>query len=386
MNIFKIARFLEKGNKTQFDVTIQKQYAYMNSMGEVTDDIDRSYKQFLCQSFFVPLWKKIVWWIVALLATPIAIFVLLVKGRSIHSVERIDTIAENKGMDEIIPAALYEKYEINHKFWNAGFGLSVNDVKYIVKYILGWRQPYFVFKTVLLIAKYSPKITKFQPKRLIEHSEFSFGSSVITDYCHSRGVKHINVQHGEKLRYIRDSFFHYDECYVWDEHYVNLFKEMHAEPSQFRVAVPPSLLIDCKAHNNPPVYADYKYYLAAETEEEIKSIIASMAFAKREGKKVKYRIHPRYTDLNVLRKYVCDDEIELPKDVSIQESISNIEYAVGSYTTVLLQAYLSGKKVLLDDVTFHNRYNQLIEYGYILAKDDIEKLSERQKSVYFCCL
>lgn len=380
MNIFKITRLLEKGNKTQFDVPIQEQYAYMNSLGEPKDDIDRSYKQFLCQNYFVPLWKKWIWWIVGLLATPIAVLILFGKGRSIHFEERIDTIAENKGMDEIIPAALYEKYEINHKFWNAGFGLSVNDVKYIVKQILGWRQPYFVFKIVLLIAQYGPKITKYHPKHLIEHSEYSFGSSVITDYCHRRGVKHINVQHGEKLRYIRDSFFHYDECYVWDEHYVNIFKEMHAEPSQFKVAVPPSLCIDCKAHSNPSVYADYKYYLAANTEEDIKSIVVSMAFAKSEGKTVKYRIHPRYTDLNVLRKYVGDDEIELPKEVSILESISNMEYAVGSYTTVLLQAYLSGKKVLLDDVTFHYRYNQLKEYGYILAKDDIEKLSEKQRN------
>lgn len=378
MNIFKIARFLEKGNKTQFDVAIQKQYAYMNSLGEATDDIDRSYKQFLCQNFFVPLWKKIVWWIVALLATPIAILVLFVKGRSAHFIKQIDTIAENKGMNEIIPTCISEKYDINNVVWDAGAGLSVEDIKYIITHICGWRQPYFILKIILLIAKYSPKITKYHPKRIIEHSEFSFGSSAITDYCHSRSVKHIDVQHGEKLRFIRDSFFHYDECYVWDEHYVNLFKEMHAEPSQFKVAVPPSLRIDCKAHQNPSVYADYKYYLAADKEENIRSIIASMAFAKREGKTVKYRIHPRYTDFTVLRKYVSDDEIELPKDVSILESISNMKYAVGSYTTVLLQAYLSGKKVLLDDVTYKTRFEQLKEYGYILAKDGIERLSERQ--------
>lgn len=379
MNIFKIARFLEKGNKTQFDVAIQKQYAYMNSLGEATDDIDRSYKQFLCQNFFVPLWKKIVWWIVALLATPIAIFVLFVKGRSVHFVNQIDTIAENKGMNEIIPTDISEKYDINNVVWNAGAGLSVEDIKYIITHIYGWRQPYFILKIILLIAKYSPKITKYHPKRIIEHSEFSFGSSAITDYCHSRGVKHIDVQHGEKLRFIRDSFFHYDECYVWDEHYVNLFKEMHAEPSQFKVAVPPSLRIDCKAHQNPSVYADFKYYLAADKEENIRNIVASMAFAKREGKTVRYRIHPRYTDLTVLRKYVSDEEIELPKYVSILESISNMKYAVGSYTTVLLQAYLSGKKVLLDDVTYKTRFEQLKEYGYILAKNDIERLSERQK-------
>ena len=379
MNIFKISRFLEKGNKTQFEVPVQEQYAYMNRLGEPKDDIDRSYKQFLCQDFFCPLWKKFVWWIVSLFTAPIAVIILGIKGFTLHFEKQIDTIAEKKGMDEIIPTVLSGKYEINHEVWNAGAGLSVEDIKYIFKKIYGWRQPYFVLKMILLIAKFSPMITKYRPKWIIEHSEYSFGSSAITDYCHSRDVKHINVQHGEKLRYIRDSFFHYDECYVWDEHYVNLFKEMHAEPSQFKVVVPPSLRIDCKAHNNPSVYADYKYYLAADAEEEIKSIVASMAFAKREGKTVKYRIHPRYTDLNVLKKYVDDDDIEIPKDVSILESISNMEYAVGSYTTVLLQAYMSGKKVVLDDVTYKKRFEQLKEYGYILAKDNVEKLSEKQK-------
>ena len=93
---------------------------------------------------------------------------------------------------------------------------------------------------------------------------------------------------------------------------------------------------------------------------------------------MKYRIHPRYTDLNVLKKYVPEFEIELPSEVNILDSISNLEYAVGSFTTVLVQAYLSGKKVLLNDVTFKKRFDQLKDYGYILAKDDIERLSQKQ--------
>ena len=103
-----------------------------------------------------------------------------------------------------------------------------------------------------------------------------------------------------------------------------------------------------------------------------------MSFAKRKGKSVKYRIHPRYTDLNVLRKYVSESEIEIPSEVNILDSISNLEYAVGSFTTVLVQAYLSGKKVLLNDVTFKKRFDQLKDYGYILAKDDVERLSQKQ--------
>lgn len=376
MNIFIIARFLEQGNKNMFEVPVREQYAYLNSLGDAKDDIDRSYKQFLCQDYFVPLWKKALWFVVSVVSIPIAIMVFRMKGTLIDFERKIDTIAENKGMDEIIPDELRERYDINNSVWNCGAGLTNSDINYLFKHIIGWKQPYFMLKMILQVAKYSPKVTKYHPDRIIEHSEYSFGSSAITDYLHSRGVKHINVQHGEKLRYIRDSFFHFDECYVWDKHYVDMLTELKAKPTQFKIAVPPSLKIDIDKFRKDSAFADYKYYLAADNEQDIKSIVEAMAFAKRKGKTVRYRIHPRYTDVNILRKYVSEDDIEYPKEVSIQESIANLEYAVGSYTTVLLQAHLSGKKVILNDVTFPKRYLQLKEYGYILANDNIDKLSD----------
>lgn len=378
MKLIDILNYVDRYNKHQFDVPVEEQLAYMSSLGEPKDDIDRSYKQFLCQEFFSPWWVRTFWFLASCFAIPVVVGLYLWKGRKCGFVRKVATIAEDKGMNEIIPDELTEKYDIGYKEWNSGACLTKEDLKYICSCYLHLYQPYFVFKAIMQVAAYSSRITKYQIERLITHAEFSFCSSLLTDYCHHRGVKLINVQHGEKLLYIRDAFFHFDECYVWDIHYANMLIQLHAEPTQFRIAVPPSLKIDTKVHQNPSCYADYKYYLAADNEEEIRNIVLLMAFAKRDGKTVKYRIHPRYTDLNILRKYVTEDEIELPKDVNILDSISNVEYAVGSYTTVLLQTYLSGKKVLLNDVTFPDRYRQLKEYGYILAKDEMEKLSERQ--------
>lgn len=376
MNIFKIANLLAQGNKRMFDIPVQEQYIFMNSLKEPKNDFERSYNQFLCQEFFVPFWKRCIWWGVSIIALPIAILVFWIKGLSIRFIKEIETIAEKKGMDEILPNELTSKYNINHDVWFAGAGLANTDIKFILLHVIGWRQPYFMLKITLLISVFSPRITKYRPKQLIEHSEYSFGSSIITEYCHYRGVKHINVQHGEKLRYIRDAFFHFDECYVWDKYYVNLFKELYAEPTQFKVSVPPSLKIDCSSHKNEAYYADFKYYLAADNESEISSIASAMNQLKMNGKKIKYRIHPRYTDINILRKYVDEDEIEYPANVNIIDSISNTSYAVGSYTTVLLQAHLAGVQVILNDVTYRERYNQLKEYGYILANKDVAKLSD----------
>lgn len=378
MGLVNILFFIDKYNKHQFDIPISDQLAYMESLGAPNDDVDRSYKQFLCQEYFSPWWVRSLWFLISIVAIPTVLIAYWVKGRKQRFEYKVDTIAEDKGMDEIIPTELTQKYEIHHKEWNAGSGLSSSDIKYIFANVYGCRQPYFVLKSIMQIASYSPRITRYDPERIIVHQEFSFCSSLLTDYCHYRGVKHIDVMHGEKMLYIRDAFFHFDECYVWDIHYANMFIKLEAEPSQFSIAVPPSLKIDVEANKNPEVYADYKYYLAANTEEELKGIVASMNFAKREGKTVKYRIHPRYTDLSILKKYVPEDEIELPKDVNILESVSNMEYAAGSFTTVLLQAHLSGKKVLLDDVTYAERFKQIKEYDYILAKDEIERLSIKQ--------
>lgn len=55
--------------------------------------------------------------------------------------------------------------------------------------------------------------------------------------------------------------------------------------------------------------------------------------------------------------------------MGILESVSNMECAVGSYTTVLLQAHFFGKQVLLDDVAYEEQYRQMKEYGYILTEE-----------------
>ena len=377
MNVFKIAKFLQKGNKGYFEAPVNEQLAYLDGLGNASSDIERSYKQFLCQEYFVPTWKRFLWWVVSVAAIPFLLIILYLRGLRVRPIKKIDTIAENRGMTEIIPLELSSKYDLEFGVWHSGVGLNGSDIHYIFRRIIGWRQPYFMMKSILRIASFSPMITKFSPERIIQYGEYSFCSSMLTDYFHTRGVKNINVQHGEKLMFIRDSFFHFDECYVWGDYYVKMFVRMKAEPNQFIVSVPPSLNINIEEHNSPSCYADYKYYLASESEDDIRSIVASMAFAKREGKTVKFRIHPRYTDLNILKKYVPESEIELPSKVNILDSISNMEYAVGCYTTVLLQACLSGKKVIINDVTFQERYGQLKEYGYILAKDEIEKLSQR---------
>ena len=379
MNYFKILLFLEKGNRDFFTYPKEEQMVFLNTLGEAKDDIDRGYKQYLCQKQLVlPKWKRILFNVIGALAFPFVAIYFLIKRLFTKKSSHLDCLIEKKGMPEVVPLEVREKYHPTDEY-EEGTSLGLSDLGFLWRMICRAPfQPYFVFKAMMNVVRYSHLIYKYSPQTMIQFYEFSFSCSILTAFCHRYGVKNIDLMHGEKLFYIRDAFFHYDEIYVWHQHYVDLLKSLKAEPNQFRIALPPSMHIDSNKYHNPKVYSDYKYYLAIFDEEQIRSIVESMAFAKKEGKSVKYRPHPRYSDMTLLRKYVSDEEIELPREVSIQESVANLGCAVGSYTTVMVQAYFSGKQVMMDDVAFSEQYQKLKNLNYILTQYSVPVLSELQ--------
>ena len=78
---------------------------------------------------------------------------------------------------------------------------------------------------------YSHAIRQYAPRAIVVHNEPSYTVSFLTMCCNKYGIRHINVKHGERLYNIRDSYFRFDECYVWSKYYVNLFKSLNVEMS-----------------------------------------------------------------------------------------------------------------------------------------------------------
>lgn len=379
MNYFKILRFFQKGDKGIFDISVEDQKLFLNKLGEPIDDIDRGFKQYLCQNLFVPKWKVWLLNFFSLFFLPFVFAFFLIKGFFIKKKENIAAMIERKGMEEVVPCVVNEKYRPDNSKWYNGASMRFSDLAFVMKLLQRAKYHlYFVLKTSMNLAAYSDMIYCHKPQVLIQYGEFSFSSSILTAYCHRFNIKHIDIMHGEKFFFIRDAYFHYDECYVWGDYYVDLFKSLKADPTQFRIALPPSLNIKTELHQNSSLYADYKYYLGVCTEEELRSIVESMKPLKKNGKTIKFRPHPRYSDLTILRKYVSENEIEDTQTVGIVDSISNLTFAVGSYSTVLLQAWYSGKKVILDDVTFKFNYDRLFERGYILSQKCCDTLSKFQ--------
>lgn len=379
MSLLSFLRFLQKGDKNEFDIPVAEQRRLIDSYPIPRNIQERSYFQYMCQMTFVAKWKEIAFDIIATLSyIPVMLF-LMSRSLCVKHHQRYGAVSNLKGFEEVIPDVLSVQYEIMQldMNWGTKGQLSGSDAWYCLKAFFSFfPSSYFSLKTMVKVAQYSELIKKYTPQAIITHSEFSFASSLLTDYCHKRGIKQINVMHGEKLFNIRDTFFHFDECYVWNEYYVRLFEQLKAEMSQFRISVPPSLKIDLEKNFKDEYYADYKYYLAEFNDEQMKAITEAMSFVKAQGKTIRYRLHPRYMDMKIVERYIAPEEIEDPYKVSIVESVASCKCAVGCYSTVLAQAYLSHRDVILDDVAYTETFEKLKEYGYWLIEKGLPKLSE----------
>lgn len=374
-----IKRFLVMGTRSFFDFPAEMQRRYLRMLGIATNNIDRAHKQYLCQRFFTPYYIRITSDLIAFFITPPLLGIYYIKSIGIKREKTIECIGEFKGMEEIIPDDLKRKYSINNDLWLNGENLSFQDLIYVINLAIRHPlSPIFVLKCLIKVAKYSYMIYCHTPKAIAVHNEYSFTSSLLTDYCNNYGVKHINVMHGEKLYNIRDSYFHYNICYVWEKYYANLFIELNAEPSQFIVDLPSSMKINVSLYKNNEDFADYKYYLGYSDEIKLTQIAKAMNFATKEGKIVKYRLHPRYSNKRLVESILGKNNIEYPEKTSILYSLSNCECVIGSYSTVLNQAYNSGIPVMLDDVAEKELFDKLKSYKYILSHKELPRLSEKQ--------
>ncbi len=372
--------YFAKKEKSYLTVPVIEQKNFIARFKEPSTFAERSYYQYRCQSFFAPLSQRSILNVFALFIILPYLFFIFVKGIFIREIKSVDAVAHFKEYPELLPESLRSLYSIDDSLWYNKHILKFDDICFIVKNLsLYIFHPYFVFKCIYNISKYSYYITVYKPKAIIDHAEFSCTSSILTAYCRRKGVKHINVQHGEKLFHIRDAFFVYDSCYVWDEYYKDLFVSLRAYEDQFVIERPRIFSVEKKADFHNPSYADYKYYLQWPSDEQVKSIVKSFDFAREKGMVVKFRVHPNHMNSDIV-KLIPKEELEDPRIVSIEESLSYSCNVVGSYTTVLLHAFFSGINVILDDVTFCERYKKLKDYGYILMNKNVGRLSEYQNS------
>lgn len=367
-------RFFNRNATYYFEIPFSDQKAYLMRFPEPKDDIERSYYQYKCQVFFYK------WYVVLglnIAALPMLLLYLLKKNDNKND-EKQDAhkaVFFNDGKPfNIVP----DEYEYKHNIEvisEKKENLNKKDKKFFftvfARHPFSW---YFLLKNLIKIRFYSYEINTKKIDDIVACDEYSFTSSVLTAYCNYYGKRHINVMHGEKLFFIRDSFFRFDKCYVWDEHYVKLFRELRADLKQFAVALPDSFrFMDESAEKT----VDFTYYLASEHGEKLETIIKSLMILVSKGYCIAVRPHPRYSDMQEIRNLVKDRLlIEDTRELTIEASLLRTRHAVSLYSTVLNQALNNGVIIVIDDVADSGLYNKLQSLDYIMLSKEHLLLSD----------
>lgn len=373
----KTNKFLFR-NISIFHYDLEKHLDFLNDLPIPKNKMHRSYYQYKCQCFQKPGLVNFRNNLIAFfLVIPVILFLLFKPGRGKTKTKEKQlhqAVFIFAGVENIVPLQVKQKYP---DFTEVDFGkswfLKTVDLKYIFKlkgYILS---PYFLLKSIYKMAMYRAVIDEHKPGAIICSSEYSFTSSLLTWYCEQNHVRHINVMHGEKLLNIRDSFFQFHECYVWDKHYVDLFNILRAGENQFIIDTPPSLFI--KNTNSEPEY-ELTYYLAGETLSELERIQDVLHKIKIPDNKICIRPHPRYSDLNKIAKVFKPFAIENIREVKIEQSINNTKKIASLYSTVLYQGFISGKQIVVDNLTQVSKFEKLKDLKFIVLSKPHLKISD----------
>ena len=370
-----IAVKIENRQDSIFTYPVEKQKRYIAHFPEPKDEIQRSYFQYCCQMKFYPKW---LYCMLNLAALPMSVLYLL-KCTNTHvdktKVENDCVFIRYDLPENVVPDSLRQRYPKMQSITTTENRLDRDDLAFLKtifkRYPFSWM---LWLKMIIKVSQYSDTIKKYAPGAIISCDEFSFTSSAMTAYCRNKGIKRINVMHGEKLYYMRDTFMEYDEYYVWDQHYVDLLTALRAQKEQFRVELPESMQI--QKQDTIPVLYDYTCYLQDENEETLTMLANALRLLHDQGKRISVRPHPRYSDMQLVRKLLDFANIEDRKTVTIEHSLLQTGAVISLFSTVLNQAANSSIPIVIDDVSNRNRFKKLKELRYICLYKEHTLLSE----------
>lgn len=357
-------------------VDYETQFDYLYSFKEPANNFERSLFQYKCQMKDIPFSLRLLQNILAIFLFPYY-FIKLSYTTKGGIEKNYDALFLCEGVSQqIIPDNLKLVYsKIKEVSFNEKMTLDSFDRKFISKMILKyWYLPFFCIKNVLKIALFSNAIYRYNPKIIIVHNEYSFTSSILTEYCNSKGIEQVNVMHGEKLFNIRDAFVNYNKFYVWDMFYISLFKKLRAQERQFVIGIPEAL--DMHMPNLTNIKFEYTYYLGNENEDVLKRIRDNLDKLNVSNEKICIRYHPRYSDIELIQEIFTQFWVENPLEVSIVESISHTKNVISLYSTVLYQAHHNKKNVIIDNLSDSIKFKMLKNLNYIMLSKNLVYLSK----------
>ena len=364
---------------------VKKWIDRIESLKEANDCFDQSFNKYICRCDFFPLYKRAILNCAALIAHLISLPRVLRSHEELKKpvdkrlvIER----ASNVDYEDVIPQELTEKYSELIETTQKGIkkGLLCKEARQLFfrcvkKHPFCFYYNYFVLKELSIHSAY---LMKHNPSATAVYvNERNVASPIIRELYETNGRQFISFMHGEYLLQMIQAFFSFSKYYVWDKAYIGMFKnDLKCDVGEYIVYTPGKLKKKWNLEEITPKY-DLTYYFSGESAESIKIISDVFHDLQSKGKKCKVRPHPRDSQYHKLI-HTCfqDMYIEDPHETSMQESLSDTEYVLGLVTTVLSEAIVEGRKVILDDLSNPDLYHSLVARKYIILQKEYILLSD----------
>lgn len=338
---------------------LQEWKSFLNHLPEGEDSIDAAFNKYQCRMQYFPWYKRLFMNILGLGALPIELFYLIGFNQQVKDMNKGSAILEKSRdvpvFDDIFPAELYEEFDVTViENFNKKFGPLCKEARTMLLKCMK-RHPFhffFIYFTYMELAAHSHFLLKYNPEATVVYvNERNVASPIITELYENDGRKLISFMHGEYLLQLVQGFMKFSRYYIWDESYIEMFQWLKCDIEQYVVYTPGKLQ---KKWNLESYETSFfcTYYLSGQSRESILCLGSILEKLEAQGKRCKIRPHPRniqYTKeiLDAFKNITIEDSSKM----SLKESLENTKYVVGLNTTVLLEAYVEGKTIVIDDIS-----------------------------------
>lgn len=368
------------------------QLIFLKKFPEPKDDFEMSFFKYQCfckYCYFGKKWLLLFYNLGAMFLLPIMYVKLKRKGNEqVETVARYDAVIENITRlpnDDILPDEISSSYKNNIEITEINYGNAFlsNTTINICKELKNRYFHHFYFRLIVLIklAQFNEYIHKYNPKAIVFYScEREFASPLQTLMCETEGVEYISYMHGDYISTLSFAFQKYSKYYIWDKAYKSMFENLRCD---FPMYIYKPLKLRGIAVKQDDRDCEYfaSYYFSNEKRSSVEKIYSIFRKFESYGLRCKIRPHPRFSDIEMLKEVFKDIMIEDTITYFLADSVTDSLFIVGLHTTVLSQAFFSGKKVVIDDVSNRDEFLELRDRNYIMIKRPHIVLSELEDSV-----
>jgi hypothetical protein len=244
---------------------------------------------------------------------------------------------------------------------------SNREIRFFLRTIAGCPRilcyPELLCNFVRWLGYYGYVIRYHRPKAAVVHFfERTASSSLMTAYLHERGLRHIDVQHGENMFTADSAFCQFDEVRLWGEHFREVFLSSRSPGETIRVwgtqyhrelfrqvrnqyqPRPKRLLII-----DPFMYEEHEVHYAM-----IKKVVERLD----PGWEVRVRRHPAElrarldwmdrlnADLGLSERSRRLEEERPSPSLPIEEALGRSRVVLGVASAALIEAWIVGCKVI----------------------------------------